>query len=35
MIVLQEKNNYIEYTSKGDRYEHLSPKEYLKAIRPY
>ena len=31
-----EKNdNYIEYTSKGDRYENLSPKEYLNAIRPY
>ena len=28
-------NNYIEYTSKGDRYENLSPKEYLNAIRPY
>ena len=31
-----EKNdNYIEYTSKGDRYENLSPKEYLNVIRPY
>ena len=28
-------NNYIEYTSKGDRYENLSPKEYLNMIRPY
>ena len=28
-------NNYIEYTSKGDRYENLSPKEYLNVIRPY
>ena len=29
------RNNYIEYKSKGDRYENLSPKEYLKMIRPY
>ena len=28
-------NNYIEYTSKGDRYENLSPKEYLNVIKPY
>ena len=28
-------NNYIEYTSKGDRYENLSPEEYLDMIRPY
>ena len=28
-------NNYIEYTSKGDRYENLSPKEYLNVIRLY
>ena len=28
-------NNYIEYASKGDRYENLSPKEYLNMIRPY
>ena len=28
-------NNYLEYTSRGDRYENLSPKEYLKMIRPY
>ena len=28
-------NNYIEYTSKGDRYENLSPKEYLNVTRPY
>ena len=28
-------NNYIEYTSKGYRYENLSPKEYLNVIRPY
>ena len=25
----------IEYTSKGDRYENISPKEYLNVIRPY
>ena len=29
------RNNYIEYKSKGDRYENLSPKEYLDVIRPY
>ena len=29
------RNNYIEYTSKGDRFENSSPKEYLKMIRPY
>ena len=29
------KNNYIEYKSKGDRYENLSPKEYLDVVRPY
>ena len=29
------RNNYIEYLSKGDRYENLSPKEYLNVIRPY
>ena len=29
------KNNYIEYKSKGDRYENLSSKEYLDVIRPY
>ena len=28
-------NNYIEYTSNGDRYENLSPKEYLNVIGPY
>ena len=27
-------NSYIEYTSKRDRYENLSPKEYLNMIRP-
>ena len=35
MMVLQEKKNYIEYKIKGDRYENLSPKEYLDVIRPY
>ena len=36
MMVLQEKkNNYIEYKSNRDRYENLSPKEYLDMIRPY
>ena len=29
------KNNYIEYKSKGHRYENLSPKEYLNMIKPY
>ena len=28
-------NSYIEYTSRGDRYENLSPEEYPKMIRPY
>ena len=28
-------DNYIEYTSNADRYENLSPKEYLTVIRPY
>ena len=28
-------NNYIEYTSRGNRYKNLSPKEYLDMIRPY
>ena len=31
----ERNNNYIEYKSKRDRYENLSPKEYLKIIRPY
>ena len=30
-----KKNNYIEFKSKRDRYENLSPKEYLDVIRPY
>ena len=29
------RNNYIEYKNKGDRYENLSPKEYLKMIISY
>ena len=29
------KNNYIEYKSKGNRYENLLPKEYLNIIKPY
>ena len=29
------RNNYIEYKSKGDRYEQLSREEYLNLIRPY
>ena len=28
-------DNYIQYTSKGDRYENLSAKEYLNVFRPY
>ena len=28
-------SNYIEHTSRGDRYKNLSPKEYLDMIRPY
>ena len=28
------KNNYIEHKSRGDRYENLSPEEYLDMIRP-
>ena len=28
-------DNYIECTSNADRYENLSPKEYLNVIRPY
>ena len=31
----QRRNNYIEYKSKGDRYENLSPTKYLTMIRPY
>ena len=29
------KKIFIEYKSKGDRYENLSPKKYLNMIRPY
>ena len=29
------RNNYIEYKSRGNRYENLSPKEYLDIIRSY
>ena len=29
------KNSYIEYMSKGDKYENLSPKRHLDMIRPY
>ena len=29
------RNNYIEYTSRGDRYENLSPERYLDMSRPY
>ena len=29
------RNNYLEYKSKEDRYENLSPEEYLDIIRPY
>ena len=28
-------NNYIEYTTRGDRCENVSPEEYLHIIRPY
>ena len=30
----EQNDNYMEYTSKGDRYENLSPKEHLNIIRP-
>ena len=30
-----DKNNYIEYESKGEKDKNLSPKEYLNMIRPY
>ena len=36
MLVLQEEMiNYIECTSKADRYENLSPREYHNVIRQY
>ena len=28
-------DNYTDYTSKADRYENLSPREYLNVIKPY
>ena len=28
-------NNYIKYKSSGDRYENLSPEEYLNMIKPF
>ena len=31
----ERNDNYIEYTSNADRYENLSPKEYLNVIKPY
>ena len=31
----RRNNNYTEYVSKGDRFEKLSPEEYLNMIRPY
>ena len=31
----RRRNNYIEYNSKGDRYENLSTEEYRKMIRSY
>ena len=33
--VFDNKNNYIEYESKGDKDKNLPPKEYLDMIRPY
>ena len=33
-MVLQEKNDYIEYKSNEGRYENLSPEEYLNMIKP-
>ena len=30
-----KKSSYIEYKSRGDRYENLSPEEYLNMIRLY
>ena len=29
------RNDYTEYTSRGNRYEYLSPKKYLDMIRPH
>ena len=33
--VFDNKNNYIEYESKGDKNKNLSAEEYLNMIRPY
>ena len=35
MVLQNEKNNYIEYTIRGDRCENLSLENYLDIIRPY
>ena len=35
MVLQNENNNYMEYTSRGDRYENLSPEKYLDIIRSY
>ena len=35
IIVWQKKDSQMEYMSRGDRYENLSPKSYLDMIRPY
>ena len=32
IVLIGKKNSYIEYKSRGDRYEHLSPEEYLDMI---
>ena len=29
------RNNYLEYMSKGERHENLSPEEYLNMIKPH
>ena len=34
-MVFDNKKGYTEYRSRGDKYENLSPKEYLDMIRPY
>ena len=34
-VLVVNKDSYIEYTSRGDRYENLSPERHLKMIRPY
>ena len=33
--VFDNKNNYIEYESKGDKNKNLTVKKYLRMIRPY